>query len=151
MNGRLAVPPIGHRLRQPIVLPIGQLQAEAKRWVGELTCFHPTAKETQATHLLNAVLHEYFVDATGQQLTLLSEQPGWTLPLDAATIELKGMLHLLIKSTVGPLMPSYLYRFEVLEDALHIIPSQPTISDYEERITAMVDPEDGWVPDRHRR
>lgn len=143
--------PVSHGLRNQMYLPLGQLQATATALVAELAGGPRAGHHAQAEELLDGVLHHYFVDADARRLSTFNDRWCWTRTLQRAVQELQLQLHQLVQSTCGPLMPSFLYRYEVQGDTLQLVPTLPTITDYEKRIAEMADPEDGWVPSSQRR
>lgn len=148
MSSPLARVPIGHQLMQLLYLPIGELQLHARWQVEETTTLAPAAQAVLAEQLLDGVLNEYFVDAEGRHLQEIAERFAG---LNTGIVELRYLLHRLVVTTTGPLVPSYVYRFQIQGDTLHLTPTLPTLEDYERRIHAMSDPDEGWVPARHRR
>lgn len=147
MNRLLTKIPVGRQLLQLLYLPIAELQQHAVWHISESTALPKGAQSVLAEQLLDGVLHEYFVDAEGRRLHAILEK----FDVEPAVKELRGMLHRLVLTTTGPLVPSYVYRYLIEGDTLHLTPTLPTIDDYEQRIEALADPDEGWVSARHRR
>lgn len=148
MNPRMHEVALGRKLLKRMQLPVLELQKHAAWCIAQHTTLPEGGQGVLADLLLDGVLHEYFVDAEGRQLAdVLKRFPA----LDDAAKELRFMLHRLVSTTTGPLVPSYRYRYELQGDSLILIPTLPTIGDYEQRIEAMADPDEGWVPARYRR
>lgn len=140
----LAKVPISHKLETPILLPIVTLQSLLLYWRreegGALTV-------SDMDGLLKACLDHYFVDSEGHRLhAFLERYPQ----CQQASQEIIHELHRLLKVTMGPLMPSYVYRYEVLSEAIQITPTLPTLTYYEQRMADMANSEEGWIPARFR-
>lgn len=145
--------PISHLLHQPIYLPIGQVQALASYWVEEIYGLNQVRGKTLADRLVDAVLHHFFVDAEARKLKSMFDvdiDNTRQRAAEQAAAEISTLLHRLLRDTVGPLMPSMIYRYEVINHDLHITPTLPNLDDYEDRINALSNPDEGWIPPRHR-
>jgi len=144
------------RLRNPILLPLAPLRLLTRQCLQDI--YHsrhiPAAVlKEQTESLMNALLDQWFVDPEGRLLTTFIEH-SWEYPIvmESVVLELQTAFHRLIRDTVGTLVPSLRYRFEIEEggDTLRIIPTLPTLNDYAERLDALADPDSGWVPSRYR-
>lgn len=137
--------PVG--LDQSVLLPMDTLQAFLVYWMNEEGFTVNVPAERYVEEFLNALMDQYFVDASGRKLQdFLTRHPELT---QAAT-DARGAFQRLLQRTIGPLIPSYRYRYEIVGTTLKLTPSLPTLTDYEERMAALADVEDGWVPPRYR-
>lgn len=148
--------PVSHRLMEPVKLPLGQILAQTRFYLSRIGLGR-SPRLDQLTHdLVIAAMHHYFVDAEARRWNDIWDHRMTQVVVDATfgpdlLLQLINDLHRLLRDTTGPLMPSYIYRFEMEGDTLILLPSQPTIDDHEERIRDMANPEEGWIPYRYRR
>lgn len=149
MNAQVPRVAVGRRLLQQCCLPIAELHQRASWLIDDhLSASIGPVLSGLSRELIDAVVHEYFVDAEGRALAALMQL--YSIPNELLQ-DLRYRLHLLISATTGPLMPSYQYRYEIRGDELYLTPTLPTIEDHERRIEELADPDEGWVSSRHRR
>lgn len=145
--------PLSQTLTVPYALPLTPLDDLIGYWAGSLGYdkhFHPSF----IYEVRKAILHHFFVDAEAKQWEayIASLHDDFVSSAqDDMRIELLNTISRLMIQTIGPLMPSLEYRYEVVDDALIITPSIPSIEHLTEKIHDLANPEDGWVPDRFRR
>lgn len=151
----LAASPIGHRLAKPFRVDIAQARAHCWSWLSQTLRHEVTQAQRDAAVdlLIDAAVHAYLIDAGRRRWIQVVERFDHLFTEDPAGLAqiLDGLLFRAFRDTVGPLRPSLAYPYELHRDWLILTPTLPTLHDYEAQLAAMVDPEDGWVPDRHRQ
>jgi hypothetical protein len=154
---RYIMPLPASRIREDILLPLAPLRVLARSCVHQLIDFDVVdqrdirLEERTVLTLLDALLHQWFVDPEGSRLQeFLSSTVEHPTLFGSIVLELQESFHLLICNSIGTLMPSMLYRYEVeaWHDTLRITPTLPTLEDYDKRIQDMCG--DGWTPSRYR-
>lgn len=155
---RICSPLPATRLCEPILLPLAPLRVLAKTCIHELIDFDVRdqrdrkLEDTTVIELLDALLHQWFVDPEGLRLeafmTKCVEYPNL---FGGLVLELQESFHRLICNSIGTLMPSikYQYTIETWQDTLRIVPTLPTLEDYDQRIQALCS-DGSWTPSRYR-
>jgi hypothetical protein len=155
---RFSFPLPAHRLCVPILLPLAPLRILVKTCVHELIDFDVVDKrdrrleERTVNDLIDALLHQWFVDPEGTKLQeFMSQHVEHPTLIGGIILELQESFHRLICNSIGTLVPSYRYRYEAehWHDTLRITPTLPTLEDYDQRIQDLC--QDGsWTPSRYR-
>jgi hypothetical protein len=152
-----SLPPPSQRILSPIYLPLAPFQSHTRTCLRDLTVLHNEPSDLfnqRVDVLMDAILHKWLVDWEGERLaSFVDTIPEYPVVIDAMITELLGAFHRLLCSTVGTLVPSLRYRYEIQPwiDTLKITPTYPTLEDYDQRIQAIANPESGWVPARWRQ
>lgn len=144
--------PAAHTLMKRIVMPVDPLRDIIRFRLRQLD-IDPKRIARVETDLIQAILDHFFLDAEAAQWEACMDHIGrWVFmgSEDDFKNDLLGALHQLITSTIGSVMPSFLYRYEVLQDVFVIHCTLPTLEDHQSRIRAIVDTTDGWVPPQYR-
>lgn len=155
---RLHLPLPASRICEPILLPLAPLRVLAKACVHELIDFDVMDRrdrqleERTILDLLDALLHQWFVDPEAIRLEeFLTKHVEYPTLFGGLVMELQESFHRLICNSIGTLMPSirYQYTLEAWHDTLRIVPTLPTLEDYDQRIQALCN-DGSWTPSRYR-
>lgn len=137
-------------LCQVIRLPLSGIRSITQHWLTEATTFQPPF-DTQINRVIDALCHYYFIDATASRWHATYGVDGMDID-PSMWLELRNALQGLIRDTIGPLVPSLRYRYEIIDSTLLLTPTLPTLHDHDERLAALACLDDsGWVPTRFRR
>lgn len=152
-------PPLpASRLCEPILLPLAPLRVLAKACIHEIIEFDildrrdQRLEEQTILELLEALLHQWFVDPEALKLeAFLTKYVEYPSLFGGVVLELQESFHRLICNSIGTLMPSikYQYTLEAWQDTLRIVPTLPTLEDYDQRIQALCN-DGSWTPSRYR-
>lgn len=150
--------PLAQRIHEPILLPLAPLRVLAKTCIHDLIDFDVVdqrdrkREERIVLELLDALLHKWFIDPEGLRLEeFITANVEHRFKANAIILELQDSFQRLICNSIGTLMPSICYRYEIeaWHDTLSIVPTLPTLEDYEHRIQALCS-DGSWTPSRYR-
>lgn len=147
------------RLQMPILLPLEPLRNMARMCLSDMQAYRTLREPVlndYATRMIEALLDQWFVDPEGAKLNTVMQDMlkiEYASVVESSIPDLQMAFHRLISNTIGTLVPSLRYRYEIdrAGDAIKIIPTLPTLEDYESRLHEMAIVEDAWVPPRFRR